>query len=67
MTVDLSRLDGLIIIQARAEGDEAIDDPTIALKPGESAPGKSHAEWSAMPDGPVPVDWAISSAEDDGA
>ena len=33
MTVDLSRPDGHIIIQAGAESDEVIGDPTIALEP----------------------------------
>ncbi len=59
MTVYLSRADGLVVIQAIAESadGDTVGELTLEVHPGESALGKSYAEWVGMPEGPVDVDW----------
>ena len=49
MTVHLSRPDGHIIIQAGAESDEVIGNPTIALKPVRHASIEDTTPASARP------------------
>jgi hypothetical protein len=52
MTIYLTKPDGRVILMARAEGDNGmIGDALWEVRPGESAFGRTHAEWSALPEG----------------
>lgn len=55
MTVYLTKPKGRIVLMARAEGDGAIGDLEIEVKPGESAFGRSRDEWAKLPEGPYEV------------
>lgn len=55
MTVQLARPDGRVILRLRAEGGGSIGDASFELKPGESAFGRSYAEWAALPEGPYEI------------
>jgi hypothetical protein len=58
MTVFLSKRDGAILLQVRAEGPGLLGDLVRELRPGDSAFGKSYEEWDQ--ETPGPVSWVVS-------
>lgn len=52
MKVYLTKGPAWVLLQARAEGAEAIGDMTTEIRPGESAFGKTYEEWRSLPEGP---------------
>jgi hypothetical protein len=58
VTVYLTKSAGSVVLMARAENSVTgtIGDLVIELHPGESALGKSYAEWDALPEGRHEID-----------
>jgi hypothetical protein len=51
MTVYLSRPGNLVILSIRAEGDGAVGDARITVRPGTTVLGRTYDEWAALPEG----------------